>query len=103
MRGLSPISGGMPGYRVLFLMPIYAYLTPQTRTRKDSLVLNEVRLERSEMTCCGRLFQTDECFSVSVREYTIMVFNQLPRSTQPGRPSTGRRNDYSLASRALLG
>jgi len=44
VQGLSRISDGMLGYKIQFL---------QSHER-----LNDVRLERSEMTCCGRLFQT---------------------------------------------
>jgi len=31
---------------------------------------------------------------VTVRGYTILVFNQPPRSTQPDHPSVGRHNEY---------
>jgi len=31
---------------------------------------------------------------VTVRGYTVLVFNQAPRPTQPGHPSVGRQNEY---------
>ena len=40
----------------------------------------------------------------TVRGFTILVFNQPPRHTQPGhRSSVGRRNEYWRWSRPLLG
>jgi len=33
---------------------------------------------------------------VTIRQYTILVFNQPFRPTQPGHPSMGRRNEYCM-------
>ena len=40
---------------------------------------------------------------VTICRYTMLVFNQPPRSTQPGHPSVGRHNKYWRWSRPLLG
>ena len=38
---------------------------------------------------------------VTARGYTVLVFNQPPRSTQPGHPSVSRRNELAIASATL--
>ena len=52
--------------------------------------INEVTLRQSRLVLG---WVTGPCFNCRHRK-PISVYNQPPRSTQPGHPSVGRRNEY---------
>ena len=45
------------------------------------------------VACVRLIFCLSVCLTGAGK--TIPVYNQPPRSTQPGRPSVGRRNEYT--------
>ena len=52
--------------------------------------INDVTLRRAQLVLG---WMTGPGFNVQFR-ITILVYNQPPRSTQPGHPSVDRRNEY---------
>ena len=68
------------------------YRRPRFGVVVNALVsINEVNLRRARLV----MGSSDRVRgSILVAGKSISVYNQSPRSTQPGHPSVGRRNEY---------